>query len=57
MKLAGAYQLGELTTASAIGIVMFGTQYGPAPYYGEMKYSGRRILEGIAAGKKNLGNQ
>ena len=56
MKLAGAYQLGQLTKAKAIGIVMFGTQYRPAPYYGEMEYSGRRILEGIAAGMKKRGN-
>jgi hypothetical protein len=35
---------------------MFGTQYRPAPYYGEMEYSGRRILEGIAAGMKKRGN-
>ena len=56
MKLAGAYQLGQLTKAKAVGIVLFGTHYGPPPYYGEMEYSGRRILEGIAAGMKKRGN-
>jgi RHS repeat-associated protein len=54
MKLAGAYQLGKLTNESIMGIVLFGNHYGTAPYYGEMTYSGRRILEGIAAGKKKL---
>ena len=52
MKLAGAYQLGKLSNANAALIVTTGKAFGPAPYYGEMKYSGRRILEGIRAGEK-----
>lgn len=36
MKLAGAYQvLNQLPKTTAIGILTFGTSYGPAPYYGE----------------------
>lgn len=54
MKLAGAHQLNELSNFNAVRIVLFGIEYGPAPYYGEMEYSGRRILEGIAAGNRKL---
>jgi hypothetical protein len=50
MKLAGAYQVGELTKANIVKIMTYGASFGPAPYYGEQTYSGRRIIEGIKAG-------
>ncbi|MFP3596099.1 hypothetical protein [Chryseobacterium sp. SIMBA_029] len=59
MKMAGAYQKGLLSSPHAIlnynligSVLFFGNSYGPAPYYGEEPYSGRRILEGIKAGEK-----
>lgn len=59
MKMAGAYQKGLISTPykllnyNIIGsVLLFGNSYGPAPYYGEEPYSGRRILEGIKAGEK-----
>jgi len=59
MKMAGAYQKGLISTPHKIlnynligSILFFGNSYGPAPYYGEEPYSGRRILEGIKAGEK-----
>lgn len=54
MKLAGAYQVGQLTKKNIFKIVMFGTSFGPVPYYGEEPYSGRRILQGIQAGEREL---
>ncbi len=54
MKLAGAYQVGKLSGFNIARIITFGTSFGPAPYYGEENYSGRRILEGINAGNKKL---
>ncbi|MBC7410092.1 MAG: RHS repeat-associated core domain-containing protein [Arcicella sp.] len=54
MKLAGAYQAGELNDANIIRILTYGASFGPAPYYGEEDYSGRRILEGINAGNVKL---
>ncbi|WP_158280864.1 RHS repeat domain-containing protein [Pararcticibacter amylolyticus] len=53
MKLAGAYQVGEFTKWNIFRILTFGTAFGPAPYYGEETYSGRRILQGINAGLSN----
>ena len=55
MKIAGAYQVGELTKINIFRIMTYGAQFGPAPYYGEMNYSGRRIAEGIQAGKNKTG--
>jgi len=55
MKLAGAYQVGELTKFNILRIMTYGAQFGPAPYYGEMNYSGRRIAEGIQSGKNKIG--
>jgi len=46
MKLAGALQQKEYSVKNAIKIVMLGRQFGPAPYYGEMEYSGRMISLG-----------
>jgi RHS repeat-associated protein len=54
MKLAGAYQVGKLTGLNAIDVLVMGKSYGPAPYYGEENYSGRRILQGINAGLREL---
>lgn len=51
MKLAGAYQQGQLSMKNIGLIMMFGKSFGPAPYYGEQEYSGRRILQGINYGK------
>jgi len=31
-------------------IAVFGVRYGPAPYYGEIPYSGRMIEKGFNAG-------
>jgi len=52
MKLAGAYQQGKLTKANIAKIMIYGASFGPAPYYGEQEYSGRRILQGINYGTK-----
>lgn len=57
MKIAGAYQvLGGKGFGSGIAVItalqfdgIFGPIYGPAPYYGESKYSGRWIQNGIDA--------
>ncbi len=54
MKLAGAYQVRQLSTINALKIVLRGVSFGPSPYYGEEEYSGRRIAEGIQAGEKEL---
>jgi len=53
MKLAGAYQVGAFTKLNILRIVTLGTAFGPAPYYGEEPYSGRRVLQGIKAGLNN----
>lgn len=52
MKLAGAYQQGQLSMKNIGLIMLFGKSFGPAPYYGEQPYSGRRILQGINYGTK-----
>jgi len=54
MKLAGAYQVGKLSKFNIFRILTYGASFGPAPYYGEENYSGRRIQEGINAGNKKL---
>lgn len=54
MKLAGAYQQGKLSVTNIAKILMTGASFGPAPYYGEQNYSGRRIQQGIDAGYKKL---
>lgn len=50
MKLAGAYQKGQLSMKNIGLIMMFGKSFGPAPYYGEEDYSGRWISKGINYG-------
>jgi RHS repeat-associated protein len=50
MKMAGALNVGEWNKANAAGILIYGTSYGPPPYYGEDEYSGRRIAEGLKFG-------
>ena len=52
MKLAGAYQQGKYTTTNAMKIVVFGTSYGPAPWFGEDAYSGRMVKKGWNSGRK-----
>ena len=46
MKLAGALQTGNYDKWNAAKIVTYGKSYGPAPYYGEIEYTGRRVIEG-----------
>lgn len=47
MKLAGAYHVkGKLTSGMVANIVFNNASYGPAPYYGEIPYAGRRIISG-----------
>jgi hypothetical protein len=53
MKLAGALQQGQFNRTNAAEILLFGRQFGPAPYYGEEGYSGRRILEGFEYGRSH----
>jgi hypothetical protein len=50
MKLAGSLQQGKWSEWNAAKIILFGTAYGPSPWYGEIEYSGRRIAEGYAYG-------
>jgi RHS repeat-associated protein len=50
MKLAGALQQGQYGKVNAAKIIMFGTAYGPAPWYGEIEYTGRRVKEGFQKG-------
>jgi RHS repeat-associated protein len=50
MKLAGALHQGKASKLNMIRIVLFGTEYGPAPWYGEIEYSGRRIQSGFRHG-------
>jgi hypothetical protein len=53
-KLTGAYQVGKLSPFNIFKILTYGASFGPSPYYGEEKYSGRRIQEGIDAGYEKL---
>ena len=47
MKLAGALQQGHYNKLSAASIVTFGhPTYGPAPWYGEIEYTGRMVKNG-----------
>ena len=50
MKMAGALQQGKFSKINAAKIFLFGTAYGPAPYYGEIEYSGRQIARGFHRG-------
>ena len=46
-----AYQvLNKMDKPTFLKITVLGITYGPPPYYGEQNYSGRRILQGTAAG-------
>jgi hypothetical protein len=54
MKLAGALQQNQYSTGNAVKIFFLGTSYGSAPYYGEMEYSGRMIINGWHGGLKLL---
>ncbi|RBL91427.1 hypothetical protein DF182_02055 [Chitinophaga flava] len=46
MKLAGALNVKQYNMRNASKILIFGTEFGPAPWYGEDEYSGRRIKQG-----------
>jgi hypothetical protein len=52
MKLAGALQTGNYSRWNAFRIVTFGIEYGVAPYYGEIDYTGRRVVEGWNSSQK-----
>jgi RHS repeat-associated protein len=52
MKLAGALQQGHYGKWNAFRIVTFGISYGNAPYYGEIDYTGRRVVEGWNSSQK-----
>lgn len=52
MALAGALQTKDWDGHSkwtAIGIIM-GARYGPAPYFGELPYTGRMVERGFTYG-------
>jgi RHS repeat-associated protein len=51
MKLAGALQVGQYNKTNAAKIVTFGTAFGPAPWYGEIPYTGRMVKQGWINGK------
>ncbi|RNC79864.1 MAG: hypothetical protein ED557_12050 [Balneola sp.] len=52
LKVAGAVHQGKYNGASTVAkVVLFGTSYGPAPYYGEIPYAGRMIINGYNAGR------
>ena len=51
IKLAGALQQGQYSKVNAARIIMFGTAFGPAPWYGEIEYTGRRVQEGFQRGE------
>jgi hypothetical protein len=47
MRLAGAYHSkGTLTRGMVANILLNNASYGPAPYYGEIPYAGRMIVNG-----------
>ncbi len=46
MKMAGAVHQGKWSEINAIKIIVFGTAYGPPPWYGEIPYAGRMIQAG-----------
>jgi len=51
-KLAGAFQQGRFSKIDIARIMFNGAAFGPAPYYGEIPYSGRMQIEGFAAGQR-----
>jgi hypothetical protein len=52
MKLAWALQLGQYNKWNAFRITTFGTSFGPAPWYGEIEYTGRMVKLGWDAPRK-----
>ena len=46
MRLAGALQQHKYSTLNALRIFFGDTQFGPAPWYGEIEYTGRRVKQG-----------
>jgi hypothetical protein len=51
-KLAGAYQQGHFSKMEVARVLFNGTAFGPAPYYGEIPYSGRMQVAGFTAGQR-----
>ena len=51
MKLAGAVHKKKASEFNLTRIYLFGKSFGPAPYYGEIPYAGRRIDAGFKAGQ------
>ncbi len=56
MKLAGALHQGQYSTKNVAKILspIGGASFGPAPYYGEIEYAGRRISAGFNDGIQSL---
>jgi RHS repeat-associated protein len=52
LKLAGAVHTGDFNKINAARIVLFGTSFGPPPWYGEIEYAGRRFSSGWNRSKK-----
>ncbi len=52
VKLAGALHQGKFNSTNAAKIVLFGTSYGPPPWYGEIEYAGRMFPMGWNRRKK-----
>ena len=50
MKLAGALHQGQWGKVNAARILTYGKAFGPAPWYGEIEYAGRRIQSGFRRG-------
>ncbi|RBL88136.1 DUF6443 domain-containing protein [Chitinophaga flava] len=46
MRLAGALQQGHYNKWNAAMILLFKVEYGPAPWFGEMEYTGRMVKKG-----------
>ncbi|WP_177318717.1 hypothetical protein [Chitinophaga sancti] len=46
MRLTGALQQREYTKWNAFKIMVGNAQYGPAPYYGEINYTGMMVEKG-----------
>ena len=52
MRLAGALQQGQYTKWNAAMMLLFKTEYGPAPWFGEMEYTGRMVKAGWQTSRK-----
>ncbi len=52
MRLAGALQQKKYNIFSAAAILLFKIEYGPAPWFGEMNYTGRMVQKGWETTRK-----